>query len=98
MATTNRPHKSSSLLKKKKKKSSRQLGRADKRLIDIGGDTRVAAVHIMSLARGCGERGHCQARLVSGDVFFILLVNVEFRKNKEKGKIYIIMLTTVASH
>lgn len=44
----------------------------------------MAAVHIMSLARGSGERGHCQARLVSADVFFILRVNVALRKEEEE--------------
>lgn len=39
---------------------TRQLGHADKRCIDIGGDTRVAAVHIVSLSRGCRERRLCQ--------------------------------------
>lgn len=36
---------------------SRQLGHADKRRIDIGSDTRVAAVHIMSLSGGGCEGG-----------------------------------------
>lgn len=64
----------------------------------------MAAVHIMSLACGSGERGHCQARLVSGDVFFILRVNVELRKQEEEKKkklvvfLQIITLTTVAAY
>lgn len=66
----------------------------------------MAAVHIMSLACGSGERGHCQARLVSGDVFFILRVNVELRKQEEEERkkkqlvvfLQIITLTTVAAY
>lgn len=42
----------STTTKKEERKSVRQVGHADKRLVDGGGDTRVAAVHIMSLARG----------------------------------------------
>lgn len=63
----------------------------------------MAAVHIMSLARGCGEKGHCQARLVSDDVFFILRVNVELRKKKkeeenekkEKKKMQLVVLLQI---
>lgn len=60
----------------------------------------------MSLARGSGERGNCQARLVSGDVFFILRVNVELRKEGKKKKqkkklvvcLRILRLVTVAAY
>lgn len=42
--------------------TSRQLGHADKGRIDIGSDTRVAAVHIMSFSCGCCERRLCQTK------------------------------------
>lgn len=41
---------------------TRQVGHADKRHIDISGDTRAAAVHAMSYSGCCLERGLCQAR------------------------------------
>lgn len=41
---------------------TRQLGHADKGFIDIGSDTRVAAVHIVSFSCGCCERGLCQTK------------------------------------
>lgn len=41
---------------------TRQLGHADKRRIDICSDTRVAAVHVVSLSCGCCERELCQTQ------------------------------------
>lgn len=55
-------HQMKSFISRLPSTKTRQLGRADKRCIDIGSDTRVAAVHIMSFTWGCCERGLCQTQ------------------------------------